>query len=79
MLDLVTLQLDAAIDAAVTSLREHRPAPACRPALRGIPRPQRLTTALRHAHAGGPGRVTLPGVDHLLHDADQDVLRLPVL
>ena len=28
-----------------------------------------LTTALRRAHAGGPGRVPLPGVDHLLHDA----------
>ncbi|KDN23745.1 hypothetical protein DV20_03210 [Amycolatopsis rifamycinica] len=28
-----------------------------------------LTTALRRAHAGGPGRVVLPGVDHLLHDA----------
>ncbi|WNV85446.1 alpha/beta fold hydrolase [Umezawaea sp. Da 62-37] len=29
-----------------------------------------LTTALRRAHVGGPGRVPLPGVDHLLHDAD---------
>ncbi|MFJ9248223.1 alpha/beta hydrolase [Streptomyces sp. NPDC101776] len=39
-----------------------------------------LTTALRHAHAGGPGRVTLPGVDHLLHDADHpDTLAPPVL
>ncbi|MFM9613540.1 alpha/beta hydrolase [Streptomyces sp. V2] len=28
-----------------------------------------LTSALRHAHAARPGRVTLPGVDHLLHDA----------
>ena len=28
-----------------------------------------LTAALRRAHAGGPGRVPLPGVDHLLHDA----------
>ncbi|EGX58345.1 secreted protein [Streptomyces zinciresistens K42] len=39
-----------------------------------------LTAALRHAHAGGPGRVTLPGVDHLLHDADHpDTLAPPVL
>ncbi|MEU0145258.1 alpha/beta fold hydrolase [Streptomyces sp. NPDC006288] len=39
-----------------------------------------LTTALRHAHAGGPGRVMLPGVDHLLHDADHpDTLAPPVL
>ncbi|MEU0790687.1 alpha/beta hydrolase [Amycolatopsis sp. NPDC005961] len=29
-----------------------------------------LTAALRRAHVGGPGRVPLPGVDHLLHDAD---------
>jgi alpha-beta hydrolase superfamily lysophospholipase len=29
-----------------------------------------LTCALHRAHAGGPGRVPLPGVDHLLHDAD---------
>ncbi|MEO6085354.1 MAG: alpha/beta hydrolase [Umezawaea sp.] len=29
-----------------------------------------LTTALRRAHVGGPGRVRLSGVDHLLHDAD---------
>ncbi|MBB1158202.1 MULTISPECIES: alpha/beta hydrolase family protein [Amycolatopsis] len=28
-----------------------------------------LTAALRRAQAGGPGRVRLPGVDHLLHDA----------
>ena len=27
-------------------------------------------SALRRAHVGGPGRVPLPGVDHLLHDAD---------
>lgn len=27
-----------------------------------------LTTALRHARTGGPGRVTLPGADHLMHD-----------
>ncbi|RII13144.1 hypothetical protein DSC45_24470 [Streptomyces sp. YIM 130001] len=31
-----------------------------------------LTTALRHAHTGRPGRVTLPAVDHLMlmHDPD---------
>ena len=29
-----------------------------------------LTTAVRSAHVGGPGRVPLSGVDHLLHDAD---------
>ncbi|AXG82644.1 alpha/beta hydrolase family protein [Streptomyces paludis] len=29
-----------------------------------------LTTALRHAHTGGPGRIPLPGVNHLLHDAN---------
>ncbi|SEP46233.1 alpha/beta hydrolase family protein [Amycolatopsis saalfeldensis] len=28
-----------------------------------------LTAALRRAPVGGPGRVPLPGVDHLLHDA----------
>ncbi|MFJ8490414.1 hypothetical protein ACIRBZ_18960 [Streptomyces sp. NPDC094038] len=39
-----------------------------------------LTTALRHGHAGGPGRVTLPGVDHLLHDtAHPNTLAPPVL
>ena len=39
-----------------------------------------LTTALRHAHAGGPDRVALPGVDHLLHDADHpNTLAPPVL
>lgn len=38
-----------------------------------------LTTALRHAHTGGPGRVPLRGVDHLLHDADHpDTLAPPV-
>ncbi|MFD3518906.1 alpha/beta hydrolase family protein [Streptomyces sp. NPDC058653] len=36
-----------------------------------------LTTALRHAHAGGPGRVILPGVDHLLHDADHPTTLAP--
>ncbi|KIF67064.1 hydrolase, alpha/beta fold family protein [Streptomyces sp. AcH 505] len=39
-----------------------------------------LATALRHAHTGGPGRVTLPGVDHLLHDTDHpNSLAPPVL
>jgi alpha-beta hydrolase superfamily lysophospholipase len=39
-----------------------------------------LTTALRRARVGGPGRVSLPGVDHLLHDADhQDTLTPAVL
>ncbi|MFC9653709.1 alpha/beta hydrolase [Streptomyces sp. NPDC056937] len=39
-----------------------------------------LTTALRHAHAGGPGRVTLPAVDHLMHDPDHpNTLAPPVL
>ncbi|MEU1299915.1 alpha/beta hydrolase family protein [Streptomyces shenzhenensis] len=39
-----------------------------------------LKTALRHAHAGGPGRVVLPGVDHLMHDTDHpNTLAPPVL
>ncbi|RII06901.1 hypothetical protein DSC45_34980 [Streptomyces sp. YIM 130001] len=39
-----------------------------------------LTTALRHAHAGRPGRVTLPAVDHLMHDPDHpDRLAPPVI
>ncbi|MFJ8934359.1 alpha/beta hydrolase family protein [Streptomyces sp. NPDC102365] len=39
-----------------------------------------LTTALRQARAGRPGRVKLPGVDHLLHRADRpDALAPPVL
>ncbi|RLL65652.1 alpha/beta fold hydrolase [Streptomyces sp. Z26] len=39
-----------------------------------------LTTALRRAHAGRPGRVRLPEVDHLLHRADRpDALAPPVL
>ena len=110
--------IDAAIDAAVTALREHRPvdttglppavaqlfeafqgpsnrfvdsddavyppdtAAALRPGTRvlltcgtndaQVPcvTTDALTAALRRAHAGGPGRVPLPGVDHLLHDAD---------
>lgn len=108
---------DAAIDAAVTALREHRPVdttgllpaiaqlftafqgqssrfvlsddaiypPATAAALRPGTRvlltcgtndaqipcatTDALTTALRRAHIGGPGRVPLSGVDHLLHDA----------
>jgi alpha/beta superfamily hydrolase len=110
--------IDAAIDAAVTALREHRPvdttdlpaavaqlfvafqgasgrfvesddavyppdtAAALRPGVwvlltcgtndAQIPcaTTNALTAALRRAHAGGPGRVPLSGVDHLLHDAD---------
>ncbi|NEA97645.1 alpha/beta fold hydrolase [Streptomyces sp. SID13726] len=120
--------VNAAVDAAVTSLREHRPvdttdlpaaiarlfeafqgpnarfvlsddavyppdtAAALRPGTKvlltcgtndaQVPcvTTNALTTALRHAHAGGPGRVTLPGVDHLLHDADHpDTLAPPAL
>ncbi|MET9357052.1 alpha/beta hydrolase [Streptomyces sp. NPDC006617] len=110
--------VNAAIDAAVTSLRAHRPvdttglpsaitrlfeafqgpnarfvlsddavyppdtAAALRPGTKVLltcgtndaqvpcATTNSLTAALRHAHAGAPGRVTLPGVDHLLHDAD---------
>ncbi|MEV5700242.1 alpha/beta fold hydrolase [Streptomyces anthocyanicus] len=38
-----------------------------------------LTTALRHAHAHGPGRVVLPGVDHLMHDTDHPTTLAPPL
>lgn len=39
-----------------------------------------LTAALRRAHTGGPGRVSLSGADHLLHDADHpDTLAPAVL
>ncbi|QKV69598.1 alpha/beta hydrolase [Streptomyces harbinensis] len=39
-----------------------------------------LTTALRRAHVGMPGRVTLHGVDHLLHDENHpDTLAPAVL
>nr|BFE61060.1 alpha/beta fold hydrolase [Dactylosporangium thailandense] len=110
--------IDAAVDAAVTALREHRPvdatnlppavaqlfagfqgpsgrfvdsddavyppdtAAALRPGTRVLltcgtndaqvpcATTDALTAALRRAHVGGPGRVPLPGVDHLLHDAD---------
>ncbi|MGK3202804.1 alpha/beta hydrolase family protein [Amycolatopsis sp. MEPSY49] len=110
--------IDAAIDAAVTALREQRPvdttdlppvlaqlftafqgqssrfvrsddavyppvtAAALRPGTRvmltcgtndaQVPcaTTDALTAALRRAHVGGPGRVPLPGVDHLLHDTD---------
>ncbi|NBH01687.1 alpha/beta hydrolase [Amycolatopsis sp. SID8362] len=120
--------IDAAIDAAVTALREQRPVdptglppalaqlfaafqgpsgrfvlsddavypPATAAALRPGTRvlltcgtndsqvpcatTDALTAALRRAHAGGPGRVPLPGVDHLLHDADHpDALAPAVL
>lgn len=38
-----------------------------------------LTGALRHAHIRGPGRVALPGADHLMHDVDHpDMLAPPV-
>ncbi|OZM70803.1 alpha/beta hydrolase [Amycolatopsis antarctica] len=119
-------EVDAAIDAAVTALREHRPVDAA-----GLPsaiaqlfetfqgtsrrfvesddavypphtvaalRPgtkvlltcgtndvqvpcvttDALTAALCRAHVGGPGRVPLPGVDHLLHDADHPTTLAPV-
>ncbi|MEU7786236.1 alpha/beta hydrolase [Amycolatopsis sp. NPDC049159] len=110
--------IDAAIDAAVTALRAHRPVgttdlppavaqlftafqgpsgrfvdsddavypPSAAAALRPgtgvlltcgtndtqVPcaTTDALTSALRRAHVGGPGRVRLSGVDHLLHDAD---------
>lgn len=110
--------IDAAIDAAVTALREQRPvdttdlppalaqlftafqgqssrfvhsddavyppdtAAALRPGTRVLltcgtndaqvscATTDALTAALRRAHVGGPGRVPLPGVDHLLHDTD---------
>lgn len=120
--------INTAIDAAVTSLREHRPvettdlpaaiaqlfeafqgpnarfvesddavyppdtAAALRPGTKvlltcgtndaQVPcvTTNALMTALRHAHAGGPGRVALPGVDHLLHDADHpNTLAPPIL
>ncbi|MFD5537417.1 alpha/beta hydrolase [Streptomyces sp. NPDC127079] len=120
--------IDAAIDAAITSLRAHRPVdttdlpsaiaqlfeafqgvnarfvssddavypPDTAATLRPVTRvlltcgtndvqvpcftTTALTTALRHRHAGGPGRVTLPGVDHLLHDTDHpNTLAPPVL
>ncbi|MGW5748164.1 alpha/beta hydrolase [Amycolatopsis sp. NPDC003861] len=120
--------IDAAIDAAVTALREHRPvdptglppavtqlftafqgpssrfvdsddavyppdtAAALRPGTRVLltcgtddvqvpcTTTDALTAALRRAHAGGPGRVPLSGVDHLLHDAGhQDTLAPAVL
>ncbi|MGQ4480444.1 alpha/beta hydrolase family protein [Streptomyces sp. SAS_276] len=119
--------INAAIDAAVTSLREHRPvdttdllpvlarlfeafqgpnarfvesddavyppdtAAALRPGTKVLltcgtndaqvpcATTNALTNAVRHAHAGGPGRVTLPAVDHLMHDADhQNTLAPPV-
>ncbi|MCS7478425.1 alpha/beta hydrolase family protein [Umezawaea endophytica] len=120
--------MDAAVDAAVTALREHRPvdtadlppvvaqlflafqgpsarfvdsddavyppdhASALRPRTRVLltcgtndvqvpcSTTDALTTALHRAHVGGPGRVPLSGVDHLLHDADHpDTLAPAVL
>lgn len=119
--------VDAAVDAAVTALREHRPvdptdlppavaqlfeafqgpngrfvdsddavyppdtAAALRPGTRvlltcGTKDAQvpcgttdALTAALHRAHAGGPGRVPLPGVDHLLHDADHPSTPAPAV
>ncbi|MBE1501282.1 hypothetical protein H4696_008382 [Amycolatopsis lexingtonensis] len=120
--------IDAAIDAAVTALREHRPVDttdlppalaqlftafqgpngrfvesddavypsdtvaALRPGTRvlltcgtndvQVPcvTTDALTAALRRAHTGGPGRVRLSEVDHLLHDADHpDTLAPAVL
>lgn len=38
-----------------------------------------LTIALRRAHTGGPGRVPLSGVDHLLHDADHPSTLAPAV
>ncbi|AZS84975.1 alpha/beta hydrolase [Streptomyces griseoviridis] len=36
-----------------------------------------LTAALRRARTGGPARVALPGVDHLLHDAGHQATLAP--
>ena len=117
--------IDAAIDAAVTALREHRPvdttglppavaqlfqafqgpnsrfvesddavyppstAAALRPGTRVLltcgtndaqvpcATTDALTVALRRAHAGGPGRVPLSEVDHLLHDAGHPAALAP--
>jgi len=117
--------IDAAIDAAVTALREHRPvdttdlppavaqlfaafqgtssrfvdsddavdppeaAAALRPGTRVLltcgtndgqvpcATTDALTAALRRAHAGGPSRVTLSDVDHLLHDAGHPATLAP--
>lgn len=119
--------IDAAIAAAVTALREHRPvdttdlpppvaqlikafqgpnarfvesndavyppntAAALRPGTRVLltcgtndaqvpcATTNALTAALRRAHVGEPGRVQLPGVDHLLHDADHPSTLAPVV
>ncbi|WP_318307701.1 alpha/beta hydrolase family protein [Amycolatopsis solani] len=119
--------VDAAIDAAVTALRAHRPvdttglppalaqlftafqgpsgrfvdsddavyppdaAAALRPGTRVLltcgtndtqvpcATTDALTAALRRAHTGGPGRVPLPGVDHLLHDADHPATPAPAV
>ncbi|MFE3599530.1 alpha/beta hydrolase [Streptomyces sp. NPDC059142] len=120
--------IDAAIDAAVTALRERRPvdttdlppvlaqlfqafqgpsarfvesddavyppdtAAALRPGTRTLltcgtndvqvpcATTDALTAALGRAQVAGPGRVPLPGVDHLMHDADHpDTLAPAVL
>jgi dienelactone hydrolase len=119
--------IDAAVDAAVNALREHRPvdtttlplavaqlfqafqgqsarfvdsddavyppdtAAALRPGTRVLltcgtndaqvpcATTDALTAALGRAHVGGPGRVPLPGVDHLLHDADHSITLAPAV
>ncbi|WP_410609955.1 hypothetical protein [Amycolatopsis sp. lyj-109] len=38
-----------------------------------------MTTAVHRAHTAGPGRVPLPGVDHLLHDADHPATPAPAV
>ncbi|MEV0615353.1 alpha/beta fold hydrolase [Nonomuraea sp. NPDC050404] len=121
------LTINAAIDAGITSLREHRPvettdlppaiarlfqafqgpnarfvqsddavyppdtAAALRPGTKVLltcgtndaqvpcATTNPLMTALRRAHAAGPGRVTLPGVDHLMHDTDHPNTLTPLL
>ncbi|MFB9929029.1 alpha/beta hydrolase [Amycolatopsis halotolerans] len=119
--------IDAAIDAAVTAVREHRPvdttglppavaqlfkafqgqnsrfvdsddavyppdtAASLRPGTRVLltcgtndaqvpcTTTDALTAALRRAHVSGPGRMPLPGVDHLLHDADHPSTLAPAV
>jgi len=119
--------IDAAVDAAVTALREHRPVdttalpPAVAALFEAFEGPSRrfvlssdavypptaaadlrrgtrvlltcgtddpqvpcattdaLTTALRRVHVGGPGRVPLAGVGHLLHDTDHPTTLAPVV
>ncbi|MET9259180.1 alpha/beta hydrolase [Amycolatopsis sp. NPDC004079] len=119
--------IDAAIDAAVTAVREHRPvdttglppavaqlfkafqgqnsrfvdsddavyppdaAASLRPGTRVLvtcgtndaqvpcTTTDALTAALRRAHVSGPVRMPLPGVDHLLHDADHPSTLAPAV